>query len=71
MPTTIAACFRRLMERSYEEAGGVSMIETLVAGGPVMVPIGLCSVIAVVVFLERIVVAPTLEPSCRGRSVSS
>lgn len=30
------------------------MIETLVAGGPVMVPIGLCSLIAVVVFLERI-----------------
>lgn len=30
------------------------MIETLVAGGPVMIPIGLCSFVAVAVFLERL-----------------
>ncbi len=30
------------------------MIETLVAGGPVMIPIGLCSLVAVAVFLERL-----------------
>ena len=30
------------------------MIETLVAGGPVMVPIGLCSLIALAVFMERL-----------------
>lgn len=30
------------------------MIEYLVAGGPVMIPIGLCSVIALAVFLERL-----------------
>jgi biopolymer transport protein ExbB len=29
------------------------MIETLVAGGPVMIPIGACSVVAVATFLER------------------
>lgn len=29
------------------------MIESLVAGGPVMIPIGLCSVIALATFLER------------------
>lgn len=29
------------------------MIETLVAGGPVMIPIGLCSVVALATFLER------------------
>jgi biopolymer transport protein ExbB len=32
----------------------MSMIETLVAGGPVMIPIGLCSLVAVAVFLERL-----------------
>ena len=31
------------------------MIETLLAGGPVMVPIILCSVVAVAVFIERVV----------------
>ena len=41
------------------------MIETLVAGGPVMIPIGLCSVIALATFFERLwalrrgVVVPT------------
>jgi len=30
------------------------MIETLVTGGPVMIPIGLCSLVAVAVFLERL-----------------
>lgn len=30
------------------------MIESLVAGGPVMIPIALCSVIALAVFLERL-----------------
>lgn len=30
------------------------MIETLVAGGPVMIPIGLCSFVAIAVFLERL-----------------
>lgn len=30
------------------------MIETLMAGGPVMVPIGLCSVVALAVFIERL-----------------
>ncbi len=30
------------------------MIETLVAGGPVMIPIGLCSVVALATFLERL-----------------
>lgn len=30
------------------------LIETLVAGGPVMIPIALCSVIAMAVFLERL-----------------
>ena len=29
------------------------MIESLVAGGPVMIPIGLCSIIALATFLER------------------
>jgi len=29
------------------------VIETLVAGGPVMIPIGLCSVVALATFLER------------------
>ena len=29
------------------------LIETLVAGGPVMIPIGLCSVVALATFLER------------------
>ena len=29
------------------------MIETLAAGGPVMIPIGLCSVVALATFLER------------------
>ncbi|MEO0605234.1 MAG: MotA/TolQ/ExbB proton channel family protein [Myxococcota bacterium] len=31
-----------------------SMIDTLVAGGPVMVPIGICSVVALATFLERL-----------------
>ncbi len=30
------------------------MLETLVAGGPVMIPIALCSIIALAVFLERL-----------------
>lgn len=30
------------------------MIDTLVAGGPVMIPIGLCSLVAVAVFIERL-----------------
>lgn len=30
------------------------MIETLIAGGPVMIPIGLCSVVALAAFLERL-----------------
>lgn len=30
------------------------MIETLMAGGPVMIPIGLCSVVALAVFIERL-----------------
>jgi biopolymer transport protein ExbB len=30
------------------------VIETLVAGGPVMIPIGLCSVVALATFLERL-----------------
>lgn len=31
----------------------VALIETLVAGGPVMFPIGLCSIVALATFLER------------------
>ncbi len=30
------------------------MLETLIAGGPVMIPIALCSVVALAVFLERL-----------------